>query len=92
MCVPDFAGLLAGLPLMRNEYFIRADIYTPPSIFTHGSLDLIRDRCAAFSNAPVGNQTESVLDGCQVQASGTVPRISHIWGPFKTSRREVTGP
>jgi hypothetical protein len=32
----------------RNEHFIREQIYTPPSIFTHGSLALIRDRSAAF--------------------------------------------
>jgi hypothetical protein len=42
----------------RNEYVIRTHIYAPTSIFTHGSLDLIRDRHVAFSTVLVGNQIE----------------------------------
>jgi hypothetical protein len=37
-----------GMLICRNEHFIREHIYTPPTIFTHGSLALIRDRSAAF--------------------------------------------
>jgi len=67
----------------RNEYFIRADIYTPPSIFTHGSLDLIRDRCAAFSNAPVGNQ---IADSVRTM-------ISYPWrtGAYRSSSSAYCG-
>ena len=45
----EFAGLLAGLPLMPKWVFHRTHIYALPGIFTHGLLDLIRDHRVAFS-------------------------------------------
>jgi len=41
-------AVLADVRICRNEHVIYAHIYTPSSIFRHGSLDLIRDRRAAF--------------------------------------------
>jgi hypothetical protein len=45
---PRLAGGYKVSLFCRNEDVICAHIYTPPSIFCHGSLDLIRDRDAPF--------------------------------------------
>jgi hypothetical protein len=53
---------LTGARICRNEYFIRAHIYTPPSIFTHGSLDLIREPPRSLFHRS-GRKSDRVIHG-----------------------------
>ena len=46
----------------RSTRFIRAHIYTPPSIFTHGSLDLIREPPRSLFHRS-GGKSDRVIHG-----------------------------
>jgi hypothetical protein len=50
------SGLRPDARSRRNEYSIRAHIYAPTGILTHGSFDLMGDYRSAVPGILVGNQ------------------------------------
>ena len=60
----------------ENEHFIREHIYTLPSIFTHGSLALIRDLARPFQcpGRKSGRLLCGAADSCAASASDRADR------------------
>jgi hypothetical protein len=66
-----------GILICRNEGVSCVYIYEPISIFTHVSLDLIDDRCGAFSTCPAGNQIDLARASSLLIPHGSFVQMIH---------------